>query len=51
MKICKNYNADTYIAGPSGKKYLDEVKFTENNIQVIYQTQNKIEQIPILKAL
>lgn len=37
LSICKNMNADTYIAGPSGRNYLNEKSFTDAGIRVIYQ--------------
>lgn len=37
LSICKNLNADTYIAGASGKNYLDEKAFINAGIKVIYQ--------------
>jgi hypothetical protein len=51
LEICKLHNAETYIAGPSGRKYLDERKFLDNNIKVIYQNQKEKDKVPILKVL
>lgn len=35
--LCKHFNVSTYISGALGKNYLEEIKFTEQNIQIIYQ--------------
>lgn len=37
LSICKNMNADTYIAGPSGRDYLNEKSFFDAGIKIIYQ--------------
>jgi len=37
LEICQKLNADTYLSGISGKDYLDESKFTELGIKVVYQ--------------
>jgi len=37
LEICQRENADVYFSGISGKKYLDEQKFTENGVKIIYQ--------------
>ena len=36
LSICKKMNADTYIAGPSGRKYLDIQSFDDAGIKVVY---------------
>ena len=36
INIAKNVGADTYISGSGGAKYLDECKFTSNNIKLKY---------------
>jgi len=36
LDICKKTDADTYIAGPSGRDYLDLKSFDDNNIQVVF---------------
>ena len=42
LELCKFYGASTYLSGPSGKKYLDEKIFTENNINIEYfHSENK----------
>lgn len=37
LQICQKLNTDIYLSGISGKDYLDESKFTEQGIKVIYQ--------------
>lgn len=37
LEICQKLKADIYLSGISGKDYLDETKFTEQGIKVIYQ--------------
>jgi len=37
LKICLAYNADTYLSGATGNKYLDESMFNKCNIKVEYQ--------------
>jgi len=49
VDICKTYEADTYLSGPSGKEYLDISKFEKEGIQVKFH-ENKIKE-PILKCL
>lgn len=34
--ICKRLNASRYISGPSGRKYLEEKKFEQEGIELIY---------------
>lgn len=36
LDICKKTNTDTYIAGPSGRKYLDIQSFKDADIEVVY---------------
>ena len=36
LDICKKTNTDTYIAGPSGRKYLDVQSFKDAGIEVVY---------------
>jgi hypothetical protein len=38
LNICKELKADTYLAGSSGINYIEEKKFTDSNISLIYQT-------------
>jgi len=59
LDICKKTNATTYIAGPSGRDYLDMDSFRENNIVVkfndynhpIYEQRRTDEFISHLSAL
>ncbi|MBL7198465.1 MAG: WbqC family protein [Candidatus Omnitrophica bacterium] len=37
IDVCKKIGADTFLSGKHGKDYLDEEKFNENNIKLIYQ--------------
>jgi hypothetical protein len=37
LKICKELNADTYISGIGGKKYLNEENFIKNKINIKFQ--------------
>jgi hypothetical protein len=37
VRLCKDHNADYYLSGESGVKYLDVKKFEENNIQILVQ--------------
>lgn len=43
LKICKSLGADSYLSGPSGKKYLSEEKFTKEGIRVKYHAFPRIE--------
>jgi hypothetical protein len=36
LEIVKKLNGTSYISGPSGKQYLDEGKFSDNNITIEY---------------
>ncbi|MFC1951532.1 WbqC family protein [Chloroflexota bacterium] len=36
IQICQKLNADIYLSGISGKDYIEESKFTEQGISVIY---------------
>ena len=36
LNICKHLGANNYISGPYGKDYLDEEKFQQNNIHIMY---------------
>ncbi len=40
IDICKKLNADTYISGPGGNKYMDVNLFKENSIKLVYQEFN-----------
>ncbi len=37
LQICQKLNADIYLSGISGKDYLEETKFTEQGIKILYQ--------------
>lgn len=37
IEICKKLNADTYLSGAGAKDYLEEVKFADNNIKLLFQ--------------
>lgn len=37
IEICRKLNADTYLSGNGGKKYLDEAKFLKAGIKLTYQ--------------
>ncbi len=36
IRICKSLGADTYLSGSAGRKYLEEAKFTESGISLLY---------------
>ena len=36
IQVCKSFNIDVYLTGPSAKSYLDEGQFKANNILVDY---------------
>ncbi len=40
IDICKKINADTYLSGIGGKQYLEERKFEDAGIKLIYQHFN-----------
>ena len=40
LDICKEMHTDTYIAGPSGRDYLDMESFTANGIEVKFNDYN-----------
>jgi hypothetical protein len=37
IDICKKVKADSYLSGSGGKAYLEEDKFSENGIKLVYQ--------------
>ena len=37
IDVCKKVGSDTFLSGKHGKDYLDEKKFRQNNIKLIYQ--------------
>jgi len=49
--ICHFLGADTYLSGPSGRKYLDESEFEKRGIKVIYQRPLPNDDKPLLKHL
>jgi len=49
--LCKLYGASTYLAGPSGKKYLDERLFAANKIKIVYQDNHSSQKIHILDII
>ena len=59
LDICKVLKADTYIAGPSGRDYLDMQSFADAGIKVVfndyhhptYPQKKQDEFIPYLSAL
>ena len=59
LDICKVLHADTYIAGPSGRDYLDMQSFADAGIKVVfndyhhptYPQKKQEEFIPYLSAL
>lgn len=51
VDICVNNNATKYIAGISGKKYLDLEKFHERKIEVVFQDESRMIKKPILDIL
>ena len=48
VDLCVKHNANEYIAGVSGAKYLDISKFEEKNIKVTFQNKNNMLSIPII---
>lgn len=59
LNICKEMNADTYVAGPSGRDYLNLIDFKEAGIKVVfndfvhpvYNQKGEDEFIPYLSVL
>ena len=59
LDICKNLRADTYIAGPSGRDYLNMQSFSDEGIRVVFNDYNHPvypqrrtnEFVPYLSAL
>jgi len=51
VDLCTNYSADKYIAGTSGKKYLEEKLFVEQNIKLTYQKESDMIKKNILEVL
>ena len=42
IDVCKKVGADIFLSGKHGKDYLDEEKFRQNNISLMYQNFNPI---------
>jgi hypothetical protein len=40
LKICKHFNADYFINGPSSKQFMNEKLFNENDVQLSYMEYN-----------
>lgn len=36
LNICQSLGADSYLSGPSGRQYLEEEKFKNSGIEIIY---------------
>ena len=59
LDICRCLNADTYIAGPSGRDYLNMQSFSDAGIKVLFNDYNHpeypqkktIEFVPYMSAL
>ena len=51
VEICSKNSATCYIAGSSGKNYLETDKFDNLNIRIDYQDLNVCKKIPILQAI
>ena len=49
IEICKHFNADTYLSGPSGKNYMDLKRFEEEGIRVIFQETKNEDKVPYLE--
>ncbi|KAF0151045.1 MAG: hypothetical protein FD143_2278 [Ignavibacteria bacterium] len=51
IKLCIDNGANTYLAGLSGRKYLDLTLFERENIKVVFQDESLIKRTPILEVL
>lgn len=51
VELCKINKSTKYISGISGKKYLDLDLFKRHNIEIIFQDENNMDKIPLLKKL
>ena len=49
VEICRIFGADTYLSGPSGRKYLELDKFAQAGIAVEFHDSKRPE--PIVKVL
>lgn len=48
VNICKYFNADHYISGPSAKNYIEAEKFNSAGIQLIYKDYSGYPEYPQL---
>jgi len=51
VSICKQHKASAYLSGSSGRNYLDELAFVENDIEVLYQGEAALDKRSILEVL
>lgn len=51
VEICKSYGAKKYLSGLSGKKYLDERLFWDEDIEVIYQDETKMKKESVINEI
>lgn len=51
IDLCNYYSANKYIAGTSGKKYLDETLFIEEDVGLTYQSETDMIKKNILEVL
>ncbi len=51
VDICINNGASKYMSGISGRKYLDLNKFSEKNIDVIFQEETRMIKKPTIDIL
>ena len=50
VDICERNGAESYISGPSGRKYLDLDKFKARDIEVVFQeSDSKRTLLEVLK--
>ena len=51
LEICKKLEATEYYSGVMGKEYLDEAKFTEAGIRVVYQDYQPPHKLSLIHQL
>lgn len=51
VDLCEHYSANGYIAGTSGRKYLEESLFIEGDIELTYQCEADMIKKSILEVL
>ena len=51
INICSHYGCDTYLSGTGARAYIDESKFNDAGIKLIYQDVPQADKTPILEAL